>query len=623
MSQTRDITQDLERHRQVLEETVSNLRKQLQVWENWYIEYSHLKEEVTTLPEQPPSAKSLARIRRDFDSDLMTKKEINEIFGKNDLKKPEQILSVLTRRIDYVERNVETLEKQLEQAENKLAASSVIAEPDGVVDEESGLPITDIIEEIDEEGNVLNFRLQTGGDVGPEVLEALKSAGVDPLEEGKGKDAESEASKETPAPDMADREREVEGASKHDFAKSKTEAGPTSGPEQPKRNGPNRKAVKPETGVDDNKVGKMKSVSFSEKLEVSEFSNDLDEDDQPKSRAALRLEAIMQQAKELENMPLDSVDVPKDESDEDAQLRRDMLVYSASEIGPIVAELELDEGDSNEDDYEFDYTEDEDSEDELGRTKHSVINDDYIKRMQELEKRLGVETAFANERAQQLEVPVEGLGQIRVVRSTTEETARRATVHASDSASERPGKKGVRFAEELDIADETKAATVLPERPAARKAPEVNPISEIVTERTSKPTPPPSAAAAAAPTKKTSRFKKDRAAGAPTVPLGPLNAPVRFLDEDRSVAPTGPEGKTLADGVLEREPTTNPKDPDELDAALLHQEAAVEYHRMRNRMIQREGGFNKEDDRVMVPLEEEEGGPKKMSRFKAARLSRQ
>lgn len=602
MAQTRDITQDLERHRQVLEETVNNLRKSLQVWEQWYIEYSHLKEEVTTLPEQPPSQKELARIRRDFESDLITKKEINEIFGKNDLKRPEQIVSVLSRRIDYVEKNVETLEKQLEAAENKLAASTVIAEPDGVVDEESGLPITDIIEEIDEEGNVVNFRLQTGGDVGPKVLEALKKAGVDALEE----------------------EGEAEDAKPAEAVGTKHEEKPVSETQTASGTATTDKSADRKPASNDKKTGKRKSVSFAEKLEVNEFANgEHDDEDGPQSRAAQRLEAIMQQARELENMSLDSANVPEDESEEEAQLRREMLAYSASEIGPIVAELELDEGtEDDEEDYEFDYTDDEDEEDELGRSKYSVITDDYIKRMQELEKRLGVESAFANERAAQLEVPVEGLGQIRVVHPTSEEVPK-PPAKAGRPKGDKPAKKGVRFSEELDIADETTGTTVLPERPAAKKVPEVNPVSEVITERTGKPVPPPTEPSA----KKSSRFKKDRAAAParapPSLPVGPLNAPVRFLDEDRTVAPSGPEGKTLADGVLEREPTTIPKDPDEMDAALLHQEAAVEYHRMRNRMIQREGGFNKEDDRVVVPLDEEEGGPKKMSKFKAARLSRQ
>lgn len=613
MAQARDLKHDLERHRQVLEETVSNLRKSLQVWESWYIEYSHLKEEVTTLPEQPPSRKELSRIRRDFESDLITKKEVNEIFGKNDLKKPEQILSVLTRRIDYAERNIETLERQLEVAENKLAASTVLAQPDGAVDEESGLPITDIIEEIDEDGNVVNFRLQTGGDVGPKVIQALKKAGVDPLGEEDG--AEGDEVRETAHDSAAEVAPESKGASARERTIEPENANGAAATETAPVQAPT---------TDDKKAGKGKSVSFAEKLEVSEFSDGgHDDEDQPKSRAARRLEAIMQQARELENMPLDSANVPEDESEDDARLRRDMLAYSASEIGPIVAELELDEGgsDDDEEDYEFDYTDEEDEEDELGRTKYSVITDDYIKRMQELEKRLGVESAFATERAAQLEVPVEGLGQIRVVQPTTTDAPTPTAAQPSAPQAEKPAKKGVRFAEALDIADETKSTTVLPERPAAKKAPEVNPVSEVITERTSRPAPP--STTAATPSKKPSRFKKDRANGASPGLLGPLNAPVRFLDEDRTVAPSGPEGKTLADGVLEREPTMTPKDPDEMDAALLHQEAAAEYHRMRNRMIQREGGFNKEDERVVVPLDEEEGGPKKMSRFKAARLSRQ
>ncbi|KAB5549674.1 Prefoldin subunit-domain-containing protein [Coniochaeta sp. 2T2.1] len=604
MSQPRDLTADLALHRQLLESTVSKLRASLSVWENWYIEYSHLKEDIVALPP-PPQPADLARIRRDFDSPLITKKEINEIFGKNDLRKPEQVLSILTNRIDYVEKNLETLERQLEQAEDRLAKSQVVGEPDGVVDEESGLPITDIIEEIGEDGEVVNFRLQTGGDVGPKVLEALRKVGVDAEEEAGEAEGEEEAEgKEAPKGRVpaSKQPREIEPEAKTVIGTAAKGKAPESKP-----------------------ASKRKSVSFAEQLEISEFENgDLDEDDQPKSRAAMRLEAIMQQARGLEEMPVDEANVPEDEDEDEAALRRDMLAYGASEIGPIVAELELVEGETedDEDDYEFDYTEDEDSEDELGRSKHSVITDDYIKRMQELEKRLGVESAFANERAEQLEVPVEGLGQIRVVRPTEgEQTAAKA----AEPKTTKPGKKGVRFAEELDVADEPDT-TVLPSRPAPKKAPEVNPVSEVITERTNIPTPPPTAAP---PTKKPSRFKKDLAAGVapPTsavAPIaGPLNAPVRFLDEDRSVAPSGPEGKTLADGVLEREPTAAPKDPDEMDAALLHQEAAVEYHRMRNKMIQREGGFNKEDERVKVPLDEEEGGPKRVSRFKAARLSRQ
>jgi unconventional prefoldin RPB5 interactor 1 len=81
---------------------------------------------------------------------------------------------------------------------------------------------------------------------------------------------------------------------------------------------------------------------------------------------------------------------------------------------------------------------------------------------------------------------------------------------------------------------------------------------------------------------------------------------------------------TLAPTIVERDVPldTSVPEPDELDPQLLHQEVATEYHRMRNRMIQRQGGFMKEDESEVVPFSEEEGGPKKMSRFKAARLAR-
>ena len=79
--------------------------------------------------------------------------------------------------------------------------------------------------------------------------------------------------------------------------------------------------------------------------------------------------------------------------------------------------------------------------------------------------------------------------------------------------------------------------------------------------------------------------------------------------------------------IIERpySPTPNPtpSGPDDLDPALLQQQVKTEYNRMRNRMIQRQGGFTAQEDGAEVPLTEEEGGPRKMSRFKAARLGRE
>jgi unconventional prefoldin RPB5 interactor 1 len=86
-------------------------------------------------------------------------------------------------------------------------------------------------------------------------------------------------------------------------------------------------------------------------------------------------------------------------------------------------------------------------------------------------------------------------------------------------------------------------------------------------------------------------------------------------------APSGPEGQTLVSTILEREPSAEAKEPDELDATLLHQQVTEEYYKMRNKMINQRGGFLKENTDPIQPLDEEEGGPKRLSRFKAARLA--
>lgn len=583
MAQVKDITLDLERHQQVLEETISTLRNSLQHWQKWYLEYAALKEEVAGPDSQAPSRKDLARIRRDFDGELLDKKEVNEIFGKHDLKDPEQILSVLSRRMDYVERNVDTLGQQLEVAENKLAASMVIANPDGGTDEESGLPITDIIEELDDDGNVVDFRLQTGNDSAPKVLEALRKAGMDDLA------AEvSEHANGSPSASPQTGQMDASGSTAND--------GTPPVVKQP---------------------SVRKSVSFAE-----DTNDDHDAEQPPVSRAARRLEEVIQTARDQEKDMLDNATATlDDESTDDAQLRREMLEYGMSEIGPVVAELEIEEGSDEDYDYtdEDDDEEDDEEVDELGRSKYSVITDDYRQRMQELEKRLGVTSAFTAEPLTNNPIPEEGIGRISIV-SQTASTPTPSSNAQPDEPPKSAAKKGVRFAEELDVAPSEEAT--IPAAPLPKeKEPEINPLSDIV-ERTTKTHSRPEN-----PSRWPSRFKKERgtesASAVSHVPSGPHEAPVRFLDEERGVTPSGPDGQTLADAVIERDVSSDAREPDEFDATLLHQQAAVEFNRIRNRLIQKQGGFFKEEEAEITPLDEEEGGPKRMSRFKAARLSRQ
>src|SRR5690606_10009765 len=91
-----------------------------------------------------------------------------------------------------------------------------------------------------------------------------------------------------------------------------------------------------------------------------------------------------------------------------------------------------------------DEDEDDDTEDELGRAKRSVITPDYIKRMQELEKRLGVQSAFTVGRTEtQPKKADEGIGRIAVVGGSDPPTAT-----STDAPRQ---KKSVSFASKLDI----------------------------------------------------------------------------------------------------------------------------------------------------------------------------
>lgn len=631
MAASRDHLADLDRHMQLLEGKVNQLHASLTHWQQTYFEYAALKEEVDSLPKDPPPRTELARIRRDYDGTLITKKEINEIFGENDPKEADQISSVLGRRLDYVERNVDTLTKLVETEENKLAAAKVIANPDGGTDEETGLPITDIIEELDDEDNVVQYRLQSGGEVGKRVEEALKKAGIEKLP-----DTEADLSQGQAKPNTAQEKPVVE---QQPPAAASASAASTTASDSSR--------MAPTTPS----TSSTKSVTFADDTKsVDQLPTNADE-----------LRQLMQKVKEQEAMDMSKAVIPEDEPEDESLLRANMLQYMQEEIHPIVAELEIDEGSTDNENVDWDEYDDEDDEDdedddddedEFGRSKHSVITSDYIQRMQELEKRLGFKSAFTVERQKPQQPDDEnrkdaGGGYITVVREPRSTSApASASASASEAAQPEPAasslkskgkakeKKGVRFAPELDIAPEEDIQPAAKPKPAAPKVPLVNPIGDIVEHgaAVSAPAAPEPDTEEPEPPKRVSRFKKERAstgkAAAPaaaSLPPGPLQLPQRFRESHSTppAEPTPPEDQILASQVVERSVSSAPQEPDDMDDELLYRAAAVEYNRLRNRMIQKEGGFMKpEEEKPVVPLDEEEGGPPRMSRFKAARLAR-
>ena len=557
----KDSLLNLERHRQLLEANIEKLRKSLQHWQSWEVEYEGLKEEILALGRSP-TYEQLVAVGNDLDGMLVTQAEIEDILGAKARRTADQVISILARRIDYVSRNVKTLEKQVEAAENKLAAATVISNPD--VRDEEGLPLTEIIEELDDDGNVISGRTETQGSARGQLLEVLEKAGVnvDPgLKQEKNLTFAKPESKTLSC---------IEASEKDD------EPMPS---ETPK-----------------------KVVQFAEGTKAGPETK--------KSHTQKRIESIVKPAKRQNLAPAEPPFVPDDESPEDAALRREMLDYSMSEIGPIVAELDLEDSDYSEEDYNYDEEmSDVDDEDEFGRSKRTIMNDELKQRMAELEEKLGFSRlgpgAMMNV-GPNPDLPVSDTGLDGTPNDNVKglEAVQRSGIE----------KKSVRFAEDLDVSPVPKIPTS--ETPQNKDSISVkSPLGDIV-ERT---TPREEPAVRTTPVKRQSRFKNAHAATLST--LSPASDPSIAVQE----VPPIPEGKTLADIIIEREaPKNAPLEPDELDPVLLQQEVTTEFYRMRNRMIQKQGGFLKDTDEEngIIPHTEEEGGPRRMSRFKAARLAR-
>ncbi|KAK9420434.1 putative DUF3835 domain-containing protein [Seiridium unicorne] len=602
-----DALEDLEQQRQRLEQNVAKTRALLHEWRQWKVEYESLKKGMSS-PPSDAAPELIGRVRGQFKGKLVDEVELAKIFGEDNSQKRDQILSTLVNRLDYVGRNIATLEKQLKAAENGLATlgeteesgesdESEVPDDDSLLEDDGSLPVTEILEELDEDDNVVSYSLRTPGNNQPQLIEALEKAGL----------------KDLPSPQRSTPEKGKQVKRPVDEAQSQQAAMISPGPRVD--------ASKPSS--------KKKSVRFSEDTQKAE--------EQPKymTLSASSIDELMREAKEQESIISDPV-VPADESEDDAQLRRDMLQYNLSELNPVVAELTLEEGaltDDDEDDWDYDDDDDdEDDEDQWGRSKSSVLNDEYRQKMLEIQQRLQNHTLDSSTEHDDSDddaarVSREGLAKIRVKTEEPVEPQLSSNI-GNKGTSEPPSetKKSVRFASALDVADvppPLPAATTPTSRPQRS---EVDPLSEVIVERKSSATLP----SVAPTTKKASRFKaargQDHSSQSPAfkAPLsldGSVITPEQPLSEQQ-FAPSGPEGQTVATSVLERAPADRPREPDEFDADMLKQQAAVEYHKVRNRMIQKQGGFMKEDESPIQPLDEEEGGPKRVSRFKAARLAK-
>ncbi|KAJ4298997.1 hypothetical protein N0V90_004241 [Kalmusia sp. IMI 367209] len=580
----------VESRRLQLEETVVKLKKALDHWSTWEIEYEMLKEELQAAGSPSPS--QMVEIARDMDGKIVTETEVEELLGKDAQSKrtANQVIDMISRRIDYVRQNRESAEKQFDKTEKQLDGFAMLTDPG--LENEEGLPMMDIEEELDEHDNVVSSSVSQPGNVAPELVEALRKAGVHKAEQKNGKgerasDLELPSATSAPVPSTLASDPASDWIDYSVKLPSPSEPLPVN---EPKPAGPPKK-----------------SVSFANDVQVETF-------EKPKTfQEDVQYWNLKPGAKvyELDDDTEDILSkavVPDTDSAEEAALRREMIQYGLSEVNDVVAELDLEDED-DEDDFDEEYDSDEDSEEEdkFGRSTRRVLDDDYLKQMQDLEKKLNARMV---ENLGPSSALIDEAGDARTLRVRKDDEFEQSMSTAfPGSVEDSAAKKGVRFADDIDISD-------APPPPAEPSVPIKLPptMSDTIIERAPSVPQPPSLPSRAA---RVSRFKSARATSNGPPPMLPSPA----VPEPPPV-PTGPSGRVLATKVSEHIAyTSEPQAPDEFDPVMHDREIQAEYHKLRNKMVQQQGGFKStEEDDEDAFVEERNGKTKKVSRFKAAKL---
>lgn len=673
---------EIETQRQKLEENVQKLRQSLKNWQIWEAEYEGLKEELVATGPEELTAEAVAEICTTYGGSLVTEKEILDLTGQASLDAPprrrKQILGLITRRQEYVQQNIDTLSKQFFVAEGKLeefafasaTAAGVYGDGAGELeddDEEGGLPLSEIHEELDEDGNVIRSEIRRPEEATAKALERLRQAGLSDKDLGMAAAppaAPPSAIKSAPVETEKPRETAVEGDVEVERPQARKKsvsfsADTKEAEEKPRSNSEEKKSV---SFADKVAIARAadppdnRSVKFSpqvEEIPAKPATADLsqvgpsdqtpvntDPDQQQHLRGYFKPGDRVFEVNEDTETTKPHVVMPENESEEDAQLRREMLSYHLNEVQNVVATMDLDDPDDEHDDSHSDFTtseyQDEDTpytsglsdsdiedEDEFGRSKRPAVTDAYRDEMEALKERLignlgkiplpdGEDADDDDEEGGDEDLDPAHAHRL-VIR---EKRSSIASNGSSNSDSDKKptsaaGKKRVSFAQEVDVARPASPPHKATKHVEGETAP---PVAPGVVERTTAAS--HSLPAPTAP-EKISRFKQARAAPEPEPDTAP-GAP-----------PTGPPGIPMANTLLERNPSATKApapNPDGYDPLLARRELAADYYRRRNDMVREQGGFkvNKDEDEDLGDLMEErdDGRVKKVSRFKAARLGR-
>jgi len=496
--------------------------------------------------------------------------------------------------------------KKITRDLNALSASPKILAKDD-------LPISDIVEELDDEDQVicklltnpqgythlpLLINVQASQVINPEestanLVQTLRKAGV---MTGYTDETSIEAAEE----EAVVNHRQQNTASETKINNSTTQNTDTSA----------RFIEKKDVDVQ----GSQKNDDGNLERDVIEFEDDADDD-------------IVESAAKI----------PQNETPEAAQLRREMLQYHLNEVGNVVAEMDILEDGYDDDDYDDqdmqDLEDDEDNmsmsseiseyEDKHGRSLKPVVTDQYRKEMMALQNSLNIQN-----------IGPDGVLPIEIRNPETKKPLQENTLPSREKATpispnSRKGSKSVRFAEELDIASESESA-IPPTSTNSSSTAQDNPVSSTIMERTV-----PLPQHGTEPPKKASRFKSSIQKTDPPIPR-----PTSTNESNDTKS-----NNILSDTVLERNPVHNsssqalpPSEPDDLDPEIQKRQLASEYYRLRNDMIRQQGGFKASSDEItedqidkedggvddLGPLmeEREDGSVRKVSRFRAARLQR-
>jgi unconventional prefoldin RPB5 interactor 1 len=566
----------VEQQRVDLEANIAKLKKSLRHWQTLEIDYESLQEEFGIINEQASPEECVAAVK-DAGLELIDEKELEELLFDNNSRprKPPQVINLLSKRVEYVARNVETIRKQISGEEQKRNALLVAKEPQH--SDEAGLPLAEITEELDAAGKVIASKVENPGTGTNDLVDALKKAGVESI-------------------DVIDGTITKAAENSLEIVKSAEEI-------------PEQASMKALTKI---VIGKDAKNDDSVYEESSTNPNDTPAEAQLRQdmlNYTRGLDEVDTIVAELE-MEEDGSDVSYDEDDLDLDLRSD----------------------------QDEYLEDEDSEDETGKSKTTLnLSRGYQKKMLALQDKLGLKNvgraADTIKAVEQMRRPpaAEAARKATLARHKDDQTVMMeedaALVAEMLNATPQSAKKKVAFSSELDIAPaqppNAAATSIVLHRNDTLEAAE-RPVKEAIIEREVEVIEAPASAPSTTAPKQQSRFKATRQAQ----PQTPMFAPPMTLPEQPPVsasAKTRDSSQIVSSTLVERPASRKtPKAPDPYDFSdeSHRREIALEYEQQRmKRILAQDGGFigNGENGEI-TPLEDENG--RRISRFKAARILR-